>query len=300
MNNNPEASCERKDTASLMRRALDLMPDGVLIIGSNRDVLYMNEAFETLWRVPRSVVEQGDRAMLAHVLEQLDDPGAFMNLVDRLYGSTEPSEDQLNFKDGRLFNRRSVALLENGGGFSRIWIFSDITEAWSARVDALTGLMNRRAYAQELPEFMASVTDESTKAFALLDVDNFKEYNDRYGHAKGDSVLERIGDLLRATLKRSSDRAYRIGGEEFAVATCHRDCTSAASFYEGLLTSIRSAKIEHAGNPPYGCITVSMGLGLFEGAREPAQIFSEVDRALYRAKRQGRNRTERVLLPAAH
>ncbi|RUT28244.1 diguanylate cyclase [Arsenicitalea aurantiaca] len=299
MNKLLETSYEKKGTASLMRRALDLMPDGVLIIGSSREVLYMNEAFETLWRIPRSVVLQGDQAMLVHVLEQLDDPDAFMLLVNRLYGSTIPSEDQLSFKDGRLFNRRSVALPENDGGYSRIWIFSDITEAWSARVDALTGLLNRRAYAQELPEFMASVGDQSIKAFALLDVDNFKAYNDQYGHAKGDAVLERIGELLRFALKRSTDRAYRIGGEELAMASRHRDRMSAASFYEGMLTSIRGAKIEHRGNPPHGCITVSMGLGLFEGAREPEQIFGEVDRALYRAKRHGRNRMEFAQLPVS-
>src|SRR5690606_20330206 len=97
------------DTYPLMRRALDLLPDGVLIIGGNREVLYLNAAFERLWRIPSEVVRQGDRAMLEHVLEKLDDPDSFIELVERLYHSADPSEDQITFDDGRVFHRRSVA-----------------------------------------------------------------------------------------------------------------------------------------------------------------------------------------------
>lgn len=276
-------------TYPLMRRTLDLLPDGVLIIGSNREVLYLNEAFEKLWRIPSTIVQQGDKAMLSHVLEQLDDPREFIELVERLYHSPEPSEDELTFNDGRVFYRRSVALEAGDGGFSRIWIFSDVTEAWSARLDQLTGLLNRRAYAKELPEFMAAIPAEAIKAFALLDVDHFKPYNDIYGHAAGDAVLERLGELMREALTRGSDKAFRIGGEEFALATMHRDSKAAIQFYNRILKKVSSAKIPHAGNEPHRVVTVSIGLGIFSGTADPNRVFEEVDRALYRAKRLGRN-----------
>lgn len=291
-------SQEGHETYPLMRRTLDLLPDGVLIIGSNREVLYTNEAFERLWRIPPSVVRQGDHAMLNHVLEQLDDPSEFIGLVERLYHSSDSSEDELTFKDGRIFVRRSVALEAGNGGFSRIWIFSDVTEAWSARVDPLTGLLNRRAYSRELPAFMAAQPPDAIKAFALVDVDNFKRYNDLHGHAAGDAVLERLGDILRATLARSTDKAYRIGGEEFALSSMHRDEESALSFHQRILDNVKSAKIAHAGNSPHSVVTISMGLGLFDGAADPMEIFAEVDRALYRAKRLGRDTIARAQFPS--
>jgi diguanylate cyclase (GGDEF)-like protein len=280
----------------LMRRALDLLPDGVLIIGSNREVLYLNAAFERLWRIPPQVVCQGDGAMLTHVLEQLDDPSAFMELVERLYHSPDPSEDELTFSDGRVFHRRSVALQAGGGGFGRIWIFSDVTEAWSARIDSLTGLLNRRAYARELPDFMAAAPGDVVKGFALLDVDHFKPYNDLYGHAAGDAALECLGGLLRAQLTESSDKVYRIGGEEFAVASMHCSTTTAVHFHEKILECVQNARIAHAENGPYHVVTVSMGVGLFRGKADPREVFGEVDLALYRAKKLGRNKISVVNL----
>lgn len=274
---------------SLMRRALDVLPDGVLIIGSNRQVLYLNAAFERLWRIPPDVVRRGDEAMLSHVLEQLDDPSAFIELVERLYHSSESSEDEIAFNDGRVFYRRSVALEAGDGGHSRIWIFSDVTEAWSARVDALTGVLNRRAYSQELPEFMADATGELVKAFALLDIDHFKPYNDLYGHAAGDAALECVGGLLRAQLSNGPNRAYRIGGEEFAIASTHFDRAAAIDFHKQILECVEHAGIAHGDNEPHRVVTVSIGLGLFRGAADPREVFGEVDRALYRAKKLGRN-----------
>lgn len=272
----------------LMRRTLDLLPDGVLILGHDRKVLYFNEAFERLWRIPRDVAACGDLAMLDHVASQLDDPTSFLALVEELDASSEFSEDELTFKDGRVFNRRSAAL-EDGGGYSRIWIFSDVTEAWSARVDVLTGLLNRRAYANELPEFMASTEHGHTKSFALIDVDQFKSYNDSYGHAAGDAVLERIGEILRHACDSNTASAYRIGGEEFAVTCVSDDDQAAISLHQEILQHVRQEVVRHDGNHPHGIVTVSVGLGLFSGPADARAVFTSVDRALYRAKSLGRN-----------
>ncbi|RYF46675.1 MAG: diguanylate cyclase, partial [Cytophagaceae bacterium] len=274
---------------ALMRRALDLLPDGVLIIGSNREVLYTNAAFEALWRIPADVVRRGDQAMLNNVLDQLDDPNAFIELVQRLYRSPSSSEDELRFKDGRIFHRRSVALDVEDGGFSRIWIFSDVTEAWSARIDPLTGLFNRRAYAVELPDFIKMECENVVKAFALIDVDHFKSYNDQYGHAAGDAVLELLGNTFQAQLSGIQSTVFRIGGEEFAVISTHPEHHSAVHFHDQILEVVKRTNIAHAGNDPHGVVTISMGVGLFKGSADLKDIFATVDRALYRAKSHGRN-----------
>jgi diguanylate cyclase (GGDEF)-like protein len=247
-----------------MRRTLDLLPDGVLIIGSKREVLYLNEAFKQLWQIPADVVTAGDRAMLDYVLDQLEDPAAFLNSVEALYASEASSEDELSFHDGRVFKRRSVALEGGAGGFSRIWIFSDFTEAWSARIDPLTGLLNRRAYGRELPCFMAAEEPDLVKAFALVDVDQFKAFNDRYGHAGGDTVLEKVGAILERSTSRGSHKTFRIGGEEFAIASAHADDNAAVRYHQSIVTAIKDACIPHSGNKPHGVVTISMGLGLFQ------------------------------------
>ena len=272
----------------LMKRALDLLPDGVLIIGSNREVLYLNSAFQRLWRIPRDVVQLGDSAMLSHAMRELDDPGEFIKLVERLYRSPHAWEDHINLKDGRVVMRRSVALGAEESGSTRIWIFSDVTEAWNARIDPLTGLPNRRAYAHELPRFLASASSK-LKAFALLDVDNFKPYNDLYGHSAGDTALDTVGSLLQSQLSGGSEKVYRIGGEEFAITSTHSDHAAAIRYYQRILRCLEHAGIPHVRNDPYDVMTASIGVALVVGEAELSDVFGEADRALYRAKNQGRN-----------
>jgi diguanylate cyclase (GGDEF)-like protein/PAS domain S-box-containing protein len=285
----PTEKRELSATLPLMRRTLDLLPDGVLIIGSNRGVVYCNDAFKQLWQIPAEVLAAGDRAMLEYVLGQLDNPSAFLNTVEALYSSQYPSEDELSFRDGRVFKRRSVALEGGVEGFSRIWIFSDFTEAWSARVDPLTGLLNRRAYGHELPCFMAAENRGLVKAFALVDLDQFKAFNDRYGHAAGDAVLERVGVVLDQSASQGPHKVFRIGGEEFAIASLHADSATALRHHQDIVQAMRDAGIPHVKNPPHNVVTISMGLGLLSGPAEPADVFAKVDRALYRAKKLGRN-----------
>lgn len=110
--------------------------------------------------------------------------------------------------------------MPGNGGSARIWIFTDITEAQSARIDPLTGLPNRRAYIREMPEFMAASSDELVKAFALLDFDLFKAYNDLYGHSAGDATLEHLGHLLQSQINERTDRVYRLAAKSSRSHPC--------------------------------------------------------------------------------
>src|SRR5690606_4013063 len=97
------------------------------------------------------------------------------------------------------------------------------------------------------------------KAFALVDLDQFKALNDRYGHACGDTVLEQVGAILDRTANLGAHKTYRIGGEEFAIASLHRDSEDAFRYHQDLLRKMREAAIPHAGNEPHGIVTLSMG-----------------------------------------
>lgn len=159
---------------------------------------------------------------------------------------------------------------------------------WRAASDALTGLPNRRA-ADETIRRMAAHAGRTLSPLGvlLLDLDRFKQINDRHGHDQGDQALTIIGQVLMASI-RASDFAARYGGEEFLVLLPDTDRNGAVEVAE----KIRRA-IEHAEMPVIGALTGSIGVAaLPEDAVEPDQLIRKADRALYAAKARGRNRVE--------
>lgn len=283
---------------SLFERALDALPDGILLIDSSRAVAYCNPAFADHWRIPHDVVESRDEIrMLELAKEQVLDPVAFVREVERITPTAEPSEDEVRLKDGRVLSRRSVPFAEDGAFAARLWIFTDVTEARSASLDDLSGLLNRRAYASRFPAFVEAQDDGVLRSVGIVDLDNFKAYNDHYGHAAGDLVLRRIGELLREEAARADDLAFRIGGEEFLIACRTSRGRDPRAFFETLRASVAAMNLAHAGNAPHGTVTVSIGLSSFHGPGCAAALFDEADAALYRAKRGGRNRIETAGTP---
>ena len=270
-------------------RALDALPDGVLLTDAARRVVYANPAFAKHWNIPPEMIAARDETrMLQFVQSQLVDPVAFIREVERINPTSEDSEDEVHLKDGRVLSRRSVPFEENGRFEARLWIFTDVTEARAARIDTLCGVANRRAYSSEYPKFAEARADGLVRSIGIMDVDNFKAYNDHYGHAAGDLVLRQIGTLLRRHLK-ADDMAFRIGGEEFLVACRTREEGDALSFFETLRRSVQDMSLRHVGNQPHGVVTASFGVGTFRKPADPGELFTAVDAALYRAKGSGRN-----------
>jgi diguanylate cyclase (GGDEF)-like protein len=238
------------------------------------------------------VDSKNETRMLQFVRDQVADPEQFIREVERINPTTETSEDEVVLKDGRVLSRRSVPFEEDGASAARIWIFTDVTEARHARIDALCGIPNHRAYSADFPQFVEAADDGLVRAVGIMDIDNFKVYNDHYGHAAGDLVLRQIGALLRRYATNPDDLVFRIGGEEFLVACKTREATDALAFFEALRTSVTDMQLRHVGNVPYGVVTASIGLCIFRMPKIASDLFDDVDRALYRAKDAGRNVVE--------
>jgi diguanylate cyclase (GGDEF)-like protein/PAS domain S-box-containing protein len=103
--------------------------DGILAIGNENEVLFANERFEKLWRIPQAVMaSKDDSVLLQYILDQLSDPQSFLKKVQELYKSTEDSFDTLNFKDGRVFERQSRPFMQGAAIAGRVWSFHDVTE----------------------------------------------------------------------------------------------------------------------------------------------------------------------------
>ncbi|ADG93857.1 diguanylate cyclase with PAS/PAC sensor [Arcobacter nitrofigilis DSM 7299] len=159
--------------------------------------------------------------------------------------------------------------------------------------DELTKLYNRRHF-NEIFEKELSRVKRTNHFFALiiLDVDFFKQYNDFYGHQKGDYVLESIGKRLKEVCKRSTDIPFRIGGEEFAIIFIPKDKEDALNFAKLINEKIEDLKIEHKHNKASDYITASLGLyvAYADEIEISEHIYNHTDSALYKAKESGRNR----------
>ena len=158
-----------------------------------------------------------------------------------------------------------------------------------AQRDPLTGLANRRAMDEQLEDLCAR--DEPFSVI-VVDVDAFKAFNDCYGHQIGDDALRRIAAMLRASLRRTSDRIARMGGEEFAVVLPQTSLEDACTMAERMRKSVADLRIPHVHSPTGTVVTISAGVSASSSAPSPAAMIAEADRALYRAKSLGRNRVE--------
>lgn len=161
-----------------------------------------------------------------------------------------------------------------------------------ATTDALTGLFNRRRFDEALArEWRRSVRSRQPLSLLILDADCFKGFNDRYGHQKGDEALKLIARSIEAATDPSHDIACRIGGEEFAVILPDTDATAAEIVANRIREAVSGWKEPHAANP-HGVLTVSGGLAQIPltAAVDPHALVAAADKALYEAKRLGRNR----------
>lgn len=155
--------------------------------------------------------------------------------------------------------------------------------------DALTGLYNRR-YLEEFMrlEFMRASRKSSSLAILILDVDHFKKFNDTYGHDAGDYVLEEVANVLTINV-RDSDIACRWGGEEFVLLMPEANPEIAVQRAEAIRMQIKALRLMHGGHS-LGELTISIGVALYPDHGETSDIIMEfADRALYEAKRNGRD-----------
>lgn len=159
--------------------------------------------------------------------------------------------------------------------------------------DELTSLYNRRYYAQIIKnEIKRAQRRKVIFGYLVLDIDNFKSYNDNYGHQLGDTVLQKVSKSLVSTLERPDDVAFRMGGEEFLVIFTGETREKIIRFAQKIRENIYSLEIEHPYNKPYGVITISGGLVLCEpGMACPDEdlLYKISDELLYEAKGAGRN-----------
>ena len=160
-------------------------------------------------------------------------------------------------------------------------------------IDGLTGIANRRQFDQGLElEWQRAARDGKPISLIMGDVDHFKKYNDRFGHAQGDECLRRVAQVFKGSLRRPGDLAARFGGEEFVCILPDTDEAGARRVAEEILAGIAALALPHPDGDVSGKVTLSLGVvtGRATPTKTAGALAEGADMNLYEAKRLGRNR----------
>ena len=285
------------------RKARDLRPSLVFVSGEliafpiplDREKVILGRALEADVRVNDSKVSR-QHAMVRTVRD--DQTGANKYLISDchsrngtyLNGQRVTAEEELNNGDK----------ITVGHHILRFDLLDEIDREYQRQIhrllshDDLTGLLSSRSFFSELRREAAKAKAEDRQFCVLMmDVDHFKRVNDKYGHLTGSKTLEEIGACIIEVM-RSGDAASRFGGEEFSAFLLDADLAQAMIAAERIRSVIETRKftiVRHGKAEQYHRVTISVGISEFpRDSTDPIELVEMADSALYRAKREGRNR----------
>jgi diguanylate cyclase (GGDEF)-like protein len=227
----------------------------------------------------------GDASALAHPLREADAPSAPLGIVSvarRGQPFTATERDLFHYLAGQ-----AAVSIENVGLHETVQL--------QARTDGLTGLANHRRFQEALAgEIERSKRFGHSVALVMLDLDDFKEINDVHGHQQGDLVLREVARILRES-SREIDEPARYGGEELAVVLPETDLQGAYNLAERVRTGIEALDFDTTEASGKLSVTASLGVAAAQpGTGDGRELVAAADKALYEAKRTGKNKTVRA------
>jgi diguanylate cyclase (GGDEF)-like protein len=284
--------------------------DGILILDNRKQRVLQNDRLVEMWKMPRDIAETEDEEeRIKFLMTSIKDPREFYGKLMHIYNhANEIVHSELELKDGTVIDTFSYPVMGKDADeqYGRIWMFRDITEVrryWDmleslSTTDGLTEISNRRRFDECLAqEWRRTMREQAELSLILMDIDYFKQFNDRYGHLAGDDCLKQVAVTLKKTLQRAGDLVARYGGEEFACVLPETGRKGAGDVAQRIADKIAGLRIPHEGSAVADHVTLSFGVATIvpERGRECLDLIRMADRSLYSAKQQGRNRV--VALP---
>ncbi|MFC3121016.1 GGDEF domain-containing protein [Agaribacter flavus] len=249
-----------ENLASLFYAILDATPDLVFAKNKNFEYIAHNKAFASLVGCPKQDLT---------------------GKLDEEIFSNEASVKKIRALDKHIFETaETVCNLET----------TVTPEGKIAKVDTLTAIANRRKCDQYLlSQWNSAQRNQSNILIAMVDVDQFKLYNDEYGHDQGDNALSLVAKALSDQLHRSRDFVARYGGEEFMIVLTDTTKSGAQTVIDNCCKAVRELEIEHRSSH-HGVVTISVGaVGCKPSVALPKQAIKQADDLLYQAKEAGRD-----------
>jgi len=290
----------RKIVEQQLTRYIELVDKYIIITSTNLDgtITEVSEAFcQISGYSKKEVIGQKHSIVRCPLVPKKFYKDMWKNLLQKGYWE---GEIQNRAKNGNFYwvraNISAIYDLE-GNKIGYTGIRQDITDKKRIEeisiTDELTKIYNRRHFNEVFPKIINSAKrNEELVAFSILDIDNFKLYNDTYGHQDGDSVLIKVANSMNKMLSRADDFCFRLGGEEFGLLFKTKDVQKSIDFVEKVRLAIENLKIEHKNNTASPYVTASFGLVVKEAKDITTMeaIYKEADTLLYEAKESGRNR----------
>lgn len=291
-----------QENSQLIDALIDLLPAPIFIKDAQGRYLQYNSAFAQLL----GLGDQEDQ-LLGKTLLQYSDQITVKDLLAREAALLQESGcridevdcTQLVGKPAILHFHTCATRNSQGETTGLVGIVFDITARVElerkleqlSQIDELTGIANRRHGMARLDASLAHATRHSFElSLLVLDIDHFKQINDRFGHRAGDEVLKKVSQLVDQ-LTRASDTLFRYGGEEFVVILPNTHAQGAMILGDRFRQAIESCPFELNGSQTTR-VTASVGVASFpDDARDTTSLFLAADTALYLAKNSGRNRT---------
>jgi diguanylate cyclase (GGDEF)-like protein len=213
-------------------------------------------------------------------------------LTEQVAGAIHLAATNQRLRDtNRLVEEKSIALLQANARLREM----NVQLERLSNLDGLTGIANRRRFDETLRlEWQRAQRHRHTLSLLMIDIDDFKAYNDGYGHLAGDDALRRVAASLAAALQRSEDLLARYGGEEFAVLLPETPADEAERCGWHLHSAAASLGLPHRYSRAASFLSISIGVASIvpTDADRSADFIDRADRALYQAKQRGRNRVE--------
>jgi diguanylate cyclase (GGDEF)-like protein len=300
----------RSDELESLRTALDHIEDGVLLLDADLNAQFINRVVRDFWEIseeraathpPFAELIASRRHALAPGFGKEDTQRFFAERIARIR-SGDPTPCDLQMPDGRRF-RAHCTVTANGGRMLTYCDVSDLIQNAQqletlATIDAMTGLYNRRHFLWAADaEWSRFQRYQRPLSILMIDIDHFKQVNDRYGHAVGDdTIIAASAACIEG--KRGSDLVGRIGGEEFAMLLPETDASQAAVAAERISQQVASCDLT-AHNAHFR-VTVSIGIAEATISMSGVgALMKAADEALYQAKADGRNCIRRWSAPSS-
>jgi len=280
--------------------------DGILILDEHRHKVTHNRRVAEMWNMPPHVAESEDpEQCIEFLLASIQNPKDFYDKVVQTYNNPNDTvRSEFELKSSMAVEVSSFPVLDRRSEerYGRIWMFRDITEIrryWDvlenlSTTDGLTGISNRRRFDEFLErEWRRSMRDCSELSLLLIDIDYFKQFNDRRGHLAGDDCLKQVAAILERTAKRAGDLVARYGGDEFACVLPGTGEQGATRVAEKITEEMTRIRIPLDSTEPV-TLTIGVATEVPERGQEYSDLIRKADRSLYAAKQKGRNRVEAV------
>jgi diguanylate cyclase (GGDEF)-like protein/PAS domain S-box-containing protein len=298
-----------KESEERYRKLVELSPDGLCVYQDHK-VVFANERAASIIGVKSTDMLLGKNTSELLPYEKHDEIERLINRLLKRKGTTSSFEiDIQNEEKETISIEVSTSYIQYDGNPAIMATFRDITERKRmekklkeanvllerlSNLDGLTGIPNRRYFDDTFEkEWVLASANHSPLSVLLCDVDYFKEFNDTYGHQTGDQCLISIAHSFQEVLKKPHDFSARYGGEEFVVLLPDTDGATAQMVAEKIRNNVIQLSIPHSTSKISSKVSISIGIatGIPSSLLTSDHLLEQADKALYRAKHEGRNKT---------